>query len=82
MRVLLFVDFPLPICYHILIMGIYGNMYGGHRMKDFIVLIATVVLGVIIAGLILSLRGTAEGIRDKAVEEIENVFSVTEVTGI
>ena len=51
-------------------------------MKDFIVLIATVVLGVIIAGLILSLRGTAEGIRDKAVEEIENVFSVTEVTGI
>ncbi len=48
-------------------------------MKDFIVLIATVILGVIIAGLILSLRSAAENIRDRAVQEINNVFSVEEV---
>ena len=48
-------------------------------MKDFIVLVATIILGVIIASLILSLRSTAESIKDKAVEEITNVFSVEEV---
>ncbi|MBR0481460.1 MAG: hypothetical protein IJJ48_03200 [Firmicutes bacterium] len=51
-------------------------------MKDFIVLIATVILGVIIAGLILGLRSAAESIRDKAVEEINNVFSVEEVVRV
>ena len=52
------------------------------NMKDFIVLVATVILGVILAGLILSLRSTAEYIRDKAVEEIDNAFSVTEVMNV
>ena len=51
-------------------------------MKDFIVLIATIILGVIIAGLILSLRSAAQTIKDKAVEEINNVFSVEEVVRI
>jgi len=48
-------------------------------MKDIIVLVATVILSVVIAGLILSLRSTAEDIKDKAVKEIENVFSYEEV---
>jgi hypothetical protein len=51
-------------------------------MKDFIVLIATIILGVIIAGLILSLRSAAQTIKDKAVEEINNVFSIEEVVRI
>ncbi len=57
-------------------------MVKGGNMKDFIVLVATVILGVILAGLILSLRSTAEYIRDKAVEEIDNAFSVTEVMNV
>ena len=48
-------------------------------MKDFIVLLATIILGVILAVLILSLRSTAEDIKNKAVEEINSVFSVEEV---
>ncbi len=45
-------------------------------MKDFIVLIATVILGIVLAGMILSLRSTAENIKDKALEELDNVFSM------
>ncbi len=51
-------------------------------MKDFIVLIATIVLGVILAGLILSLRSTAEEIKNKAVEEINDIFSVEEIVRV
>ncbi|MBR0416767.1 MAG: hypothetical protein IJI56_03045 [Firmicutes bacterium] len=51
-------------------------------MKDFIVLIATIVLGVILAGLILSLRSTAEEIKNKAVEEINDMFSVEEIVRV
>ncbi len=48
-------------------------------MKDFIVLIATVILGVLLAGLILGLRSAADEMKDKALQEIENVFSSEEV---
>ena len=65
-------------CYHNMVITKCGNKKED-LMKDFIVLIATVILGVIIAGLILSFRSTAENIRDKAVKEIENIFSVEEV---
>ena len=51
-------------------------------MKDFIVLIATIVLGVILAGLILSLRSIAEEIKNKAVEEINDMFSVEEIVRV
>ena len=51
-------------------------------MKDFIVLIATIVLGVILAGLILSLRSTTEEIKNKAVEEINDMFSVEEIVRV
>ena len=52
---------------------------GGRYMKDFIVLIATVILGVLLAGLILGLRSAADEMKDKALQEIENVFSSEEV---
>ena len=45
-------------CYHNMEMTKCGNKKED-LMKDFIVLIATVILGVIIAGLILSFRSTA-----------------------
>ena len=51
-------------------------------MKDFIVLIATIVLGVILAGLIMGLRSTAQEIKDKAVEEINDAFSWEEAVRI
>ena len=57
----------------------YGKECG---MKDFIVLIATIVLGVILAGLIMGLRSTAQEIKDKAVEEINNAFSWEEAVRI
>lgn len=43
-------------------------------MKDFIVLIATILLGVVLAGLILSFQSTARAINDKATESITQVF--------
>ena len=45
-------------------------------MKDFIVLIATIILGVALAVLVMGLRSTAKTINDKAVKEITDTFSM------
>ena len=48
-------------------------------MKDFIVLLATVVLGVVLAGLVLVLKDTATNLNTKAVKQVTDLFSVEEV---
>ena len=43
-------------------------------MKDFIVLIATILLGVVLAGFILGFQNSANSINQKATNGIVNVF--------
>ena len=43
-------------------------------MKDFIVLIATILLGVVLAGLVLGFQTSANNINQKATNGIVNVF--------
>ena len=45
-------------------------------MKQLIVLIATVILGIAIAGLVLSFGDTAADLHDSATAKIETVFEL------